>query len=192
MEIPLREKTKERKTMSNKRRLFVPGTVACFGFLVVSAANAQTPTECYTVGSLRGYYSIIGNYGANVATALGMRYFDGNGNLTGTFVVNEPTAGSTTGARTIVTGTQVGTYTVNCNGTGQIQRVVTASNGITTNQTDDFVITAAVAQPGNYLTPFLAMALTDAQETPSAIVAGGIFLTRSYSRLPDRFGPIQP
>jgi len=69
---------------------------------------------CYTIASLNGQYAITGTYGANVAVALAMRYFDYKGNLTGTFVVDEPTPGSSTGARTIVTGTQVGTYTVNC------------------------------------------------------------------------------
>lgn len=150
-------------------------------FLTVPAANADT--QCYTAASLKGTYAVIATYGANVALALAIRHFDGAGNLTGTFTLNEPTAGSTTGARTIVTGTQVGTYTVNCDGTGVITRTVTASNGVVAHQMDDFVITRAkVRDDGGGL---LATALEDAQRTPSAIVAGGIFLIRSYTRLPD-------
>jgi len=94
--------------------------------------------------------------------------------------VNEPTAGSTTGARTIVTGTQAGTYTVNCDGTGVFTRVLTV-NGVATNQMDDFMITGAIVKDDH----LVATAIVDAQRTPSVIVAGGIFLTRSFTRLPD-------
>jgi hypothetical protein len=117
-----------------------------------------------------------------VAIAFGTRNYDGNGNLMGTFIVNEPTAGSTTGARTIVTGTQAGTYSVNCDGTGKINRVLT-TNGISTNQVDDFVITGAIVQGGQ----LIATTIADAVETPSAIVPGGIFVTRVQTRLPDFF-----
>jgi hypothetical protein len=74
--------------------------------------------------------------------------------------------GSTTGARTITTGTQVGTYSVNCNGTGVFTRTLTSSTGVVTTQTDDFVITKATEHDGR----LLATALEDAQRTPSALV----------------------
>src|SRR5215471_7931991 len=120
--------------MFNKEVLLVTAVLLFSGFLA-SAAHAQNPPPgCFTVASLQGSYTVIGNYGANVAIALGKRYFDGNGNVTGTYIVNEPTPGSTTGARTIVTGTQLGTYTVNCDGTGLITRITTASNGVTATQ----------------------------------------------------------
>ena len=173
--------------MFNKINSLIPTIFTFVGLL--AAAQGQTPA-CYTAASLQGQYAIIGNYGANQAIALAMRYFDGNGNLTGTFVVNEPTAGSTTGARTIVTGTQVGTYTINCDGTGVITRTVTASNGVVATQKDDFIITAAVQQGASFDAVLLATALADATEVPSAIVAGGVLLTRTYTRLPDR--PAQP
>jgi hypothetical protein len=106
--------------MSTRRRLSMTLLFA-FGLLGVSAAEAENP-QCYTLAGLQGSYAIIGNYGANVAMSLGMRVFDGNGNVTGSAIINEPTAGSTTGARTIVATTTTGTYTVNCDGTGQITR----------------------------------------------------------------------
>jgi hypothetical protein len=165
--------------MFNKKSLFVPALVISISFLGVSAANAQTP-RCYTLASLQGDYAVVANYGANVAISLGVRSYDGNGNLTGTFLINEPTAGSTTGARTIVTGTQTGTYTVNCNGTGQTKRILTTSTGITATQVDDFVITGAIVQNG-----LIATSIADADEVPSAIVPGGIFLSRTLTRLPD-------
>ena len=81
---------------------------------------------------------------------------------------------------------QVGTYTVNCDGTGIITRTLTASNGVVTNQTDDFVITGAFLEHSRRREgpELIATSLVDAQTVPSAIVAGGIFLTRSYTRLP--------
>ena len=173
--------------MFKKKCLSLPTALVVLGFFGPSAAHAQLPPPgCFTVASLQGSYAVVGNYGANVAIALAKRYFDRNGNLTGTFIVNEPTPGSTTGARTIVTGTQMGTYTVNCDGTGVITRLLTASNGVTATQMDNFVITEA---GGAGFGQFLATALVDAQQTPSAIVPGGIFLSRTYTRLPDRPGP---
>jgi hypothetical protein len=168
-----------KKTMFSKKSLFVPAVLIFTSFLGVSAANAQNP-KCYTLVSLQGYYAVIGNYGANVAIAIATRSYDGNGNLTGTFTLNEPTAGSTTGARTIVTGTQAGTYTVNCDGTGQFNRILT-TNGTSTIQVDDFVITGAIVQGGR----LLATTIVDAQRTASTIVLGGVFLTRTHTRLPD-------
>ena len=168
--------------MFNTRSLFVSAAFI-FGFLGVSAANAQSPC-LYTVASLHGSFAVIGNYGANVAIALGVRSYDGNGNLNGSFVVNEPTPGSTTGARTIVTGTQTGTYTVNCNGTGQFNRILT-TNGVSTAQVDDFIITGAQKTTGASGALMLATSITDASQVPSAIVPGGIFLSRIHTRLPD-------
>lgn len=147
----------------------------------MSAARADD-THCYTVASIKGTYTVIGTYGANVALALGVRHFNGQGNLTGTFLVNEPDPASTTGGRKLVTGTQIGPYTVNCDGTGVITRTLTTNTGVVTLQHDDFVITQAKLEDDDGL---LATALVDAQETPSAIVAGGIFLIRSYTRRPD-------
>jgi hypothetical protein len=149
------------------------------GLIGVSGARADDAQPCYTLDSLDGDYAVVGTYGANVALAIGVRHLDGKGNLTGTFTLNEPTPGSTTGARTILTGTQLGTYNVNCDGTGTISRTVTASNGVTATQMDDFVITKAVWKHDH----LVATALQDAQRTPSAIVAGGIFLIRTWTRL---------
>ena len=170
----------ERNHVDHKT-LFVVAMSIFTAFKGVSAANAQSQ-KCYTLASLQGNYAIVADYGANVATALAIRSYDGNGNLTGTFLVNGPTAGSTTGARTLTTGTKIGTYTVNCNGTGQFLRVLTTSAGSVT-QVDDFVITGAMVV-GRHL---IATSIKDAQETPSAIVPGGIFVTRTQTRLPDDY-----
>jgi hypothetical protein len=167
--------------MFNKKCTLIPAALVLFGVFGVSAAKADDDAHCYTVASLRGTYAVVATYSANVALALATRHFDGEGNLTGTFTLNAPVVGSTTGARTIITGTQVGTYSVNCNGTGTFTRTLTSSTGVVTTQTDDFVITKATERDGR----LLATALEDAQRTPSALVPGGLFVFRSYTRRPD-------
>lgn len=148
--------------------------------LAASIAKADQP--CFTAASLHGTYAVVATYGANVAIALGVRHFDGQGNLTGTFVLNAPVVGSATGARTIITGTQLGTYSVNCDGTGTITRTITSSTGVVTVQTDNLLITKS--SEGSHDSP-LAIALEDMQQTPSALVAGGLFVSRSYTRQSD-------
>jgi hypothetical protein len=96
-------------------------------------------------------------------------------------VLNGPTAGSTTGERTITTGTQAGTYAVNCDGSGTVTRTLTASNDVVTNQVDDFIITRAIMKDGQ----LTATEIADAVETPSALVPDGIFVTRVHTRMPD-------
>jgi hypothetical protein len=145
-----------------------------------ASAAAQEPQTCFTLASLKGSYSVVGTYGANIAIALAKRSVDGAGNLTGTFLVNEPTAGSTTGERTLVTGTQAGTVSVNCDGTGVVTRVLTVA-GVQTTQFDDFVITEAKVKDGE----LIATTIVDAQRTSSAIVPGGVFLRRTWTRVPD-------
>jgi hypothetical protein len=169
--------------MPSKSRTFLYTLFTVMALTCVLSAFAQDPESCFTLASLKGSYTVIGVYGANEAIALAKRELDGAGNLIGTFLVNEPVAGSTTGARSIVTGTQAGTVTVNCDGTGVISRTLTVS-GILTQQYDDFVITRAEVREGH----LIATTIVDAQRTPSAIVAGGVFLTRTWTRVPD---PIQ-
>ena len=171
-----------------KMKMLVVGAGLCYVFFGGPTAKAhdedQDQPACFTLGSLQGSYGIIGHYGDHLAIALTRGNFDGKGNFTATFVVNEPTPGSTTGARMVVTGSQTGTYTVNCDGTGVITRFVTVSTGVTGTVVSDFVITRAVQRRSEDGAP-IATALEDAQRTSSFIVLGGVFLTRSYTRLPD-------
>ena len=165
--------------------LFVPAAfilVGLFGRLSRNAENAPCFT-CKPSRFLCGYR----NLGANLATALGAEYLDGNGNLTRNANVNQPTAGSTTGARTLTTTTNTGTYIVNCDGTGTFTRVITQASGSTSNVVNDFVITGATVQRGQ----LIATTIVDAQETPSVVIPGGIFVTFVHTRLPDRVGPPQ-
>lgn len=92
--------------MFNRKSSFVPAAFILISSLGVSAANAQSTACSYTNASLQGNYAIVANYGSNFAGALGSEHLDGNGIMTRTSLINEPTPGSTTGARTIVTTTQ--------------------------------------------------------------------------------------
>jgi hypothetical protein len=165
--------------MNFKRTWFTAAAFTVALFLTAPAAKAQDSKPCYNLASIQGDYAVVGNYGANVAIAFGKRTADGKGTFTGTFVVNKPVPGSTTGDRAIVTGTQAGTYTVNCDGTGVITRILTVGT-TSTQQFDDFVITGAVMRDGQ----LIATSIADAQRTPSTIVTGGIFLTRVWTRMP--------
>ena len=165
--------------MLTRRIVCLAAVLTCMLVTDVANAAAEERQTCFTLASLRGSYSIVGTYGANIAIALAKRYVDGDGNITGTFVVNEPTPGSTTGARTLVTGTQVGTVSVNCDGTGVVTRILTVA-GVQTEQFDDFVITEAKFEDGE----LRAKTIVDATRTSSAIVPGGVFLRRTWTRVP--------
>ena len=168
--------------MFSKKRLFVPAVSILTSFFGVSVANAQDPTCPYSLASLQGSYAVLVNYGAAVAIGLQIQVLDGKGNLTRTGVLNQPTAGSTTGARTVGTVSSTGTYTVKCNGIGTITRIVTRPDGSTASAIDDFIITAAIKVAGR---PSIATTVVDAQRTPAVLIPGGIFLYRTMTRLPN-------
>jgi hypothetical protein len=164
--------------MLNRTSLLVSTALVSFSFLGISGAKADD-AHCYSIADLEGTYAVIGHYQGDIAIALGVRHIDREGNLTGTFILNEPIVGSTTAARTIITGTQKGTVTINCDGTGVITRIITASNGTTATQMDDFVITAATVKDGH----LRVTALRDAQRTSSLLVPGGLLLNRTWTRM---------
>jgi hypothetical protein len=173
--------------MVTPKSLFVAAVLILSNLLGVSVANAQSPVACYTLASLQGSYSVVVNYGANVALGLQAQFLDGNGNLTRTGVLNQPVVGSTTGDRTVGTVSAKGTYTVNCDGTGTISRIVTRPDGTTAAAVDDFMVTGAtLTLLGTKGWQFLATTIVDAQRDPSVILPGGVFVTRVHTRLPDR------
>ena len=152
-----------------------------FGLLGV--AYGQT-TRCYTVESLQGSWAVANRYGAAVALGLQAETLDGRGNLTRTGILNQPVAGSATGARSVGTVTSVGTYTVNCNGSGTITRIVTRPDGTKASADDDFLVTEAVEDGGK----LIATTIVDIQKDPSVILPGGVFLTRVHTRRPESGG----
>ena len=150
---------------------------------VLSVAQAQSP-RCYTIESLQGAWAVANSYGASVALGLQAETLDGSGNLTRTGILNQPVVGAATGARTVGTVTSVGTYSVNCNGSGTITRIVTRPDGTKASADDDFLVTEAVEEGGK----LIATTIVDVQRDPSVILPGGVFLTRVHTRRPDGVG----
>ena len=70
---------------------------------------------------------------------------------------------------------------MNCDGAGAFTRDLTQPNGTVTHSMDDFVITKAAMKGGR----FVATEIVDAQRVPSQIIPGGLFVTHSFTRLPD-------
>jgi len=160
------------------------------GGVFLTRKYTRLPNGCFSRESLRGSYGVVVNYGVNVALGIQPETLDGKGNLTRTGVLNQTTVGSPTGARTIGNVTSTGTYRVNCNGTGTIDRVVTRPDGTTAIASDDFMITEAIEKDGG----LLATRIVDAQRDPSVIIPGGIFVTRVHSlrASPAEAGPTTP
>ena len=162
------------------RGLIAPALAIVASLLGASTASAQAPL-CYTLESLQGSYGTVSYFGDNIALGLASRYHDANGNFATAFVVNQPAAGSTTGVRNLVTGTNKGSDTVNCDGSGVVSRTLTLSDGTTSQAFDDLLITEGTVQNGK----LIATAVTDMQRIPSTIVPGGVFIIRKYTRRPD-------
>lgn len=173
--------------MFHRKSPFGALALAFVVFSGVSVASAQDNDDCYTVASVQGSWAVVTTFGANFAKALGTRKVDENGVFTGTALVNAPANTTSpgavsflswTGARTVTHATQQGYFTVNCDGTGTITRIL---NG-TTQQIDDFVITKGVVKRGQ----LVATEIQDVQEVPSAATQGGFFVTRVHTRQPTK------
>jgi hypothetical protein len=132
----------------------------------------------YTAASLHGDYAAVATYGADVARALGVQTLDGLGNVKGSAIVNQP---GLNGTRKIVSITFTGSYTVQSNGTGTMFLTINLPNGSTANATEDFVITSAKLRNGIPI----ATEIVDAQEQPSTVIPGGVFVTHTYTLRPE-------
>lgn len=154
----------------------------CLGSNLVFAAQAggQNPRDQldYSLASLSGDYAFVGTYGDHVAANLGVIAFDGLGSARGTVLVNQP---GENGSRTIVSVTVDGTYSVNADGTGTIRFLETFPDGQTSDVTGDFVITASEKRGQTAL----ATSIFEAQEQPSVVISGSVFVVHTLTRLPD-------
>ena len=132
----------------------------------------------YSLASLDGSYAFVGTYADNVAANLGVIAFDGLGSAKGSVLVNQPRVD---GSRIIVNVTVAGTYSVNPNGTGTIQFMVTFADGHTSDVTEDFVVTKAEKRGRMSL----ATSIFEAQEQPSVVISGKVFVVHTLTKLPD-------
>jgi len=171
--------------MFNTKELFIGLALVLVVVPRASAAQREDNDDCYTVASVQGSWAVVTTFGANFAKALGTRTVDRSGAFTGTALINAPANTTSpgavsflswTGARTITHVTQQGYFTVNCDGTGTVTRIL---NG-TTQQIDDFVITRGVVEHGR----LIATEIQDLQEVPSAATQGSFFVTRVHTRQP--------
>ena len=168
--------------MLQRNAWFVPALLlGCFVLGRAQSASGQEEwsddSRGYTLASFRGNFGVTATYGANIAAALGTQTFDGHGNLKGSAIVNQPAAN---GARIVVNISFTGTYTVNRDGTGVMSLTITLPNGTTANATEDFVVTKGKLRQGMPI----ATEIVDAQEQPSTVIPGGVFVTHTYTRRP--------
>jgi hypothetical protein len=177
----------ERGFMFANRKTLIT-TVLTLGSLLwitPSAALGQDQTDFssasleFSAASARGDYAIVGTFGANVGRELGRQKLDGLGNFTGSSTVNVP---GSNGERILLEVTFTGTYTIDSDGIGVASFTVTFPNGSTSSGVEDFIITKAQIIDG---VP-IATEIVSASREPSAAVPGGIFLTHTYTRLPNR------
>jgi len=142
--------------------------------------NESSPHHEYSQASLSGTYARVGTYQGNIAAALGVVVFDGQGSAMGSATVIEP---GPSGSSTIVKVGLKGTYSVNSDGdgTGTIQLVVKLPNGTTSDVTQDFVITKSESRNGT----LIATSIFEAQEQPSVVISGDVFVSYVDTRRPD-------
>jgi hypothetical protein len=156
--------------------LAVLATSSVMGALGQEDGQGRPPR--YSVASLHGDYAAVATYGANVAQALGTQYLDGRGGVRGSALVNQPGA---QGSRQLSRISFKGTYVVNSNGTGALYLTLALPGGKTAKAVEDFVITRASVMDG---VP-TATEIVDAQEEPSQVIPGGVFVTHTYTRRPE-------
>jgi len=141
-------------------------------------SNGSSAHHEYSQASLFGNYARVGSYAGNIAANLGVVVFDGQGSAKGSSTVNEPGPG---GSRTIVKVSLDGTYSVNSDGTGTIQFVITLPDGTTSDITEGFVITKSEHRNGT----LIATSIFEAQEQPSVVISGDVFVSHVDTRRPD-------
>jgi hypothetical protein len=139
---------------------------------------AQGEQRGYSLASLKGNYAFVGTYAANVGANLGVITFDGLSAAKGWVPVNEP---GPNGSRKMVKVTLTGTYSVQSDGTGTISFTVTFADGHTSEVSEDFVITKAESHGGT----LVRTSIFEAQEQPSVVISGDVFVTHTYTRRPD-------
>ena len=146
--------------------------------LAGNSSNGSSAHHEYSQASLSGNYARVGTYAGNIAANLGVVIFDGQGSAKGSATVNQPGSG---GSRTIVKVSLDGTYSVNSDGTGTIQFTLTLPNGTTSDITEDFVITKSESRNGT----LIATSIFEAQEQPSVVISGDVFVSHVDTRRPD-------
>ncbi|HET9177341.1 MAG TPA: hypothetical protein VFQ24_03200 [Terriglobia bacterium] len=140
--------------------------------------DASQEHRDYSTASINGSYAFVGTYAGLVASSFGVVTFNGLGSARGSVIVNQP---NSDGSRNIVTVGLAGTYFVNRDGTGTLSYLVTFPDGRTANVTEDLLITKAEMRRGM----LTATSMFEAQEQPSVVLSGEVYVTHTYTRRPD-------
>jgi len=128
----------------------------------------------YTLASLCGNYAAVVTYGANIAAGLGYEQYDGQGNATGSALINQPGANHT---RVLVKIGISGTYVVKKDGTGVRNLTITLPGGGTAEVNEDFVITKVKVIDGIAI----ATEIFDVQRQPSAVIEDQSMVTHTLT-----------
>lgn len=152
----------------------LPGTAAASQ----GGSDASQEHHSYSVESINGTYAFVGTYAGRVAANLGVVKFNGLGSVEGSVIVNQP---NPDGTRNIVKVSLAGTYFINPDGTGTVSFLVTFPDGHTANVTEDLVITKAKIRHGM----LIATSMFEAQEQPSVVLSGNVFVTHTYTKIPN-------
>jgi hypothetical protein len=165
--------TKIDRRQSLRTAAALTALVACAVIGSPTAVFAQdTP---YTVASLEGDYGFVGTYSGDVARLVGTAYFDGKGSLT------NGSAKVVISNGTVVPITYAGVYTINSDGSGKLTISVYGLATPPPVVIEDFIITKACFSHGTKI----ATEIMDAQEEPSVVLSGSVFVTHVYTRRPD-------
>jgi hypothetical protein len=149
------------------------------GLLALTGSHGLAAGETgFTLASVRGAYANVTTLGHNVGSIATVSTFDGEGNFSGSGILNIP---SPAGQRVIIPVTFVGTYTVNADGSGTWALTANFPDGREFRLNDDVVITQATKQ-GRQL---VATQLFSQRREPSQTVAGNLLVTVVSTRLHD-------
>jgi len=164
--------------MTRRAKSIIAG--ACLaGLLALTSSHGQAAGEVgFTLASVQGAYANVTTLGHNVGSIATVSTFDGEGNFSGSGILNIP---SPAGQRLIIPVTFVGTYTVNADGSGTWALTANLPDGREFRLNDDVVITQATRH-GNQL---VATQLFGQRREPSQTVAGNLLVTVVSTRLHD-------
>jgi len=170
----------KRKIMNAKRNVYRwAAAVLTVGLLAALCTPALADDDHgskhkYTLASLCGNYAAVVTYGANIAAGLGFEQYDGQGNATGSALINQPGANHT---RVLVNIGISGTYVVEKDGTGVRNLTITLPGGATAEVNEDFVITKAKVIDGIAI----ATEIFDVQRQPSAVIEDQSMVTHTLT-----------
>ena len=150
--------------------------------IVLSVSYGIAYADGFTNESFQGTYAVRSVSGANNGGTIGPTTADGNGNFTGSAIMNVP--GPSLHRRMRISTTSTGTYDINPDGTAVVTSTFTTADGLSTTIHIEGMVTQAEVVDGIKLaTEFFGIA----EEPATALLQGklGLMTTFTATRLPD-------